>query len=328
MTTAAALPAIIRLPMWLIGVLRDLLVGTVLCLSPLTALLALGWMTRRMGATVRRRWGKPNARPGWLIGPRDRGWIAYLFGGFAANIRNGVIAAAGLALLCLPFTVLWLGAWWAGWENSFNKGYEQATIGPAVWFLGALISVPLLTHLPLALAHAAVEGRFAAFFEWRRIRSLAASSGWRIAWIALLSVALSVPFFGLRAIPVFIEGIVPEFADMTAAEQAQIAQLFDLAGAALAFVLIGFLRQRAANIYAIAVPRAANGRSAHLWTDHPALGVPIIGRAPSRAAAILWLVIAGMIWFGLPVLMVIGQFMNYDPVLWLTHPVFLLPWSG
>lgn len=328
MTTTAATPVIIRLPMRLIGLLRDLIVGTLLCLTPLTAPIALGWLTRRMGAKVHGRWGKPTARPGWLLGPRNRGWTVRLLGGFAANIRNGVITAAGLAALSLPFTVLWLGAWWAGWENSFNKGYEQAAVGPAVWFLGTLVALPILAHLPVALAHAAAERRFAAFFEWRRIRSIVASSGWRVASLALMSVVFCVPFFGLRAIPVFIEGFVPGFSRMTAEAQADIAGLFDISGAAVAFALVLFLRQRAAVIYAVAAPHAASGRFAYLWVGHMAQSIEPVGRSPSRVAATLWLVAACVIWFGLPALMVLGQFMNYDPVLWLTHPVFLLPWAG
>ena len=43
-----------------------------------------------------------------------------------------------------------------------------------------------------------------------------------------------------------------------------------------------------------------------------AQGLDPVGRAPSRIGATLWLVAASVIWFGLPALMVMGQFMNYD----------------
>jgi len=328
MNTAVARPALVTLLMWLIGLLRDLTIGTLLCASPLTALIALGWQVRRMGATVRRRWSEPTENPGWLMGRRDRGWTVWALGGLAANILSGITALVGLAALSLPFTVLWLGAWWVGWENSFNKGYEQAAVGPSVWFLASLVALPILTHLPFGLAHAAFEGKLSAFFEWRRIRSVVSSAGWRVAWLALMSGALCVPFFGMRAIPVFIEGVVPGFENMTHENQAQIAQWFDLFGAALAFVLVLFLRQRAACIYAIAVPRAAAGRFAHLWVGHTAQRVVPVGRTPTRVVSTFWLLIACVVWFGLPALIVMGQFMNYDSLLWLTHPMFLLPWAG
>ena len=296
MTTLAAQSTLVRMRMRLLGWLRDLDIGTLLCLSPLTALLVLGWQTRSMAARIQTQLGQPSPSPGWLIGQRGSGWVVRLFGGVAANIRTGIVAATGLALITLPFTGLWLGAWWAGWENSFNKGYEQASIGPLTWFLGAFIALPILAHLPLALAHASAEGRLGAFLEWRRIRSIFAAAGWRVVWLALLSVALSVPFFGLRALPVFVEGIVPAFADMTTEEQLQVAQGFDLAGAALAFVLILFLRNRAAAVYSLAAPRAARGRSASHWDGHWIKEIAPRGRESSRLTAALWLLLACVIW--------------------------------
>lgn len=328
MTTLAERPAIFRLPMRLLRLARDLIVGTLLCLSPLTALLALGWLTRAMADTIGRRWGEPVTRPGWILGPRGQGGLARLLGGLAANIRMGLISAAGLAALSLPFTVLWFGAWWAGWENSFNKGYEQAAVGPSVWLIGSLLALPLLAHLPFALAHAAQEQGLGAFFAWRRIRSVAAAAGWRVPWLAFLSVVLAVPFFGMRALPVFIEGIAPGFADMTPEGQRQVAGIFDLAGAALAFAVLLFLRHRAAVVYALAAPRAAAGRRAGVWEGNKAASISPQGKAPSRAMSAIWLKIACVIWFGLPALIVMGQFMNYSSAQWLTHPLFLLPWSG
>ena len=44
--------------------------------------------------------------------------------------------------------------------------------------------------------------------------------------------------------------------------------------------------------------------------------------------SMVWLALSCAIWFGLPALIVVGQFMNYAPMLWLNHPVFLLPWAG
>ncbi len=320
--------AALRLPARLFGFVRDLAVGTLLCLSPITAILALGWITRRMQATIFRRWYGDAIAPGWVFGLRERGWIAWLLGGLAANIRAGVLALLGLLVLTLPFTLAWLGAWWAGWENSFNKGYEQAGVGPMVWAVAALGALPILAHLPLALAHAAVEDRFGAFFEWGRIRSVAASAGARLVWLALLSAAFSLPILGLRAVPVFVEDVVPGFADMAPAAQADVANGLALAMAGLAFLTAALLRHRAAVIYARAAPRAATGRFAPLWDTHAVKSVPPSGRTPGRAAATIWLILAALVWALVPALMVAGQFMNHDAVMWLTHPVFLLPWGG
>ena len=327
MTTIAA-PSAVSIPSRFFRWLRDMAVGTLLCLTPVAALLALGWQMRAVSRRIDARWGVVATSPGWVLGARGTGWLSRLIGGLAANVRAGVFAFLGLAMLTLPFTVLWLGAWWAGWENSFNKGYEQAAVGPIVWSIGTVLALPVLAHLPLAVAYAAHESRVSAFFEVSRIRSLAAASGWRIAWLALLGVVLSIPFFGMRALPVFVEGIVPGFADMTGEQQAQVAFGFDLFGAGLAFVLMLFFKLRAASVYAIAAPRAATGRRRALWEGHVAQSVTPRGRDPWRVSSTVWNLLASAIWLALPVLIVMGQFMNYAPALWLTHPTFLLPWAG
>ncbi len=327
MTTLAAKPSA-SIPSRLVRWVRDMSVGSLLCLTPVTALLALGWQMRAVSRRVNTQWGVDAPVPGWFLGTRGSGWFGRLFGGLAANIRMGVLAGFGFAALTLPFTVFWLGAWWAGWENSFNKGYEQASVGPIVWGLSTAISLPILAHLPLAIAHAAHENRFSAFFEVRRIRSLAAASGWRIVWLALLGALLAVPFFGMRALPVFVEGLVEGFATMTSQQQMQVAIGFDLVGAILAFVLMIFFKLRAAAVYAIAAPRAASGRHAALWANHPARNVTPKGRDPWRVSSTIWLLFACAIWLTVPLLIVFGQFLNYAPTAWISHPTFLLPWAG
>jgi hypothetical protein len=293
-TVAVARPA---LPWRLIRIARDLTVGGLLCLHPVTAIIALGWLTRRMAAIM-----GAGATPGWLMGPTGAGRVTRVFGGLGANIRDGVRTLAGLALLTLPFSALWLGAWWAGWENSFNKGYEQAAIGPAVWLGATIPALLILAHLPFALAHAAREGRLGAFAEWQSIRRMRAAAGWRAAWLALMSVILSLPFLGAQALPVFVEHIVPGFAAMTPEDQHSIAGMIALLTALYSFASLYMLRGMAARI--------ALRASAKAWLTP------------------LWLILSCAIWFGLVAQIVIAQFMNYDPLKWLTHPMYLLPWAG
>lgn len=292
------------------GFLRDLAVGGLLCLTPLTSLLALGWLTRHMAAASDRARGRPAARPGWVLGRRGRGLPEALIGGLSANVRAGLITGAGLAVWTLPHGALWLGAWWAGWENSFNKGYEQAFVGPAVWFGAALPALLILAHLPMILAHAASENRPAAFFELRRIRALTTAARWRIPALAALSVILALPFLASRALPVFVEEIVPGFADLSATDQMQVAQTAQILTAGYAFAALMVVRTLAARIHARAVRVLATGT------------------APARVTGWVWTAIAAAIWFGVVAQIVVGQFMNYDGVLWLTHPFTLLPWIG
>ena len=150
------------------GTLRDLIVGTLLCLSPITSILALGWIIRRMHLSIRRRNGDAGAVPGWILGERGSGWLGRLIGGLAANIRVGLSGALSLGLVSLLFTLPWLLAWWAGWDNSFNKGYEQAWAGPALFFTGIGAYLFVMLHLPMALAHQAATGTLAGAVRMAR----------------------------------------------------------------------------------------------------------------------------------------------------------------
>jgi hypothetical protein len=96
MTSVSRMASTPALPVKALGVGRDLVVGTLLCLSPVTAILALGWITRRMATTIDRRWGEAASRPGWIMGvPRGRS-AATMAGRLSANIEAGLRAAAGI----------------------------------------------------------------------------------------------------------------------------------------------------------------------------------------------------------------------------------------
>ena len=62
-----------------------------MCLHPVTAIIALGWLTRRMAAIM-----GAGAAPGWILGPQDAGRITRTLGGLAANIRDGRVSLVGI----------------------------------------------------------------------------------------------------------------------------------------------------------------------------------------------------------------------------------------
>jgi len=289
------------------GTLRDLLVGTFLCLSPLTSILALGWIIRRMQLSVQRRQGVAGITPGWVLGERGSGWLTRLIGGLAANIRVGLSGALSLGLASLLFTLPWLLAWWAGWDNSFNKGYEQAWAGPALFFAGIGAYLFVMLHLPMALAHQAATGRWLALFEWRAVRRVVARTGWRHVLFAFMSVFFALPLFAARGLPVFVEDTIPGFANFTPEQVGNVAGIAGLAVAAYVFASLWWLRSWSARIYADADARDA---------------------APNLIFRTLRNGALATIWFGLVVLIVVAQFLHHSWWAWQTHPAFLLPWYG
>jgi hypothetical protein len=308
---------------------KDLLVGSALCLTPVTAILALGWLTRMMERTTRHAWMRPTEPVGWIMGPQGYGLMVRLFGGLGANIRMGLRTVLGLFFYTIPFTALWLLSWWAGWDNSFNKGYEQAWIGPSLGLTGVAIAILALTHLPYALAHFAVQGRFIALFEVRRIRMVFSRTGWRSVGIAALTVLLALPFFALRSLPVFVENIIPGFEALPPEDISTIIMGLTLAGAVWCFASLYILRFLAARLYARAAAHAARSPDHHaLWHNAEAMGARTGHKRTRKILRPVWFILTAVIWLGLIAQIFVGQFMNYDPLLWITHPYFLLPWFG
>ena len=192
-----------------------LLVWAVLCAAPVTSMLALGWVSRRMAWRIRQRFDMATDAPDWIMGAQGAGRWERALGGLAAKISMGLRTLAALMAWSLPFSALWLGAWWAGWENSFNKGYEQAFARPVVFVTGLLMAALLLPVIPFMLAHMAAEGRLAAIFQLRRIRGVMAQAGWRIAGLAVLTNAAALPFVGMHGFAALAPGAFPAIDAMT-----------------------------------------------------------------------------------------------------------------
>lgn len=307
-------------------------IGTLLCTGPVTAVIALGWLARRQGHLARDRFGTGEEAPGWLLGPHEQagrptGRLIRAVGGLAANIRSGLLALTALLAWTLPFTLLWLGAWWAGWENSFNKGYEQAFVGPSVFLLGAFLAALILPALPLMLAHLAAEDRLSAAFELRRIRGLVAQAGWRIPALSLLATLFALPFFAARGLITTATDWAPWVQDLTPDAAADLRGRIALALSALAFLTIWILRSLAARTYATAAPHAA-GLKPGLWDGAEAAEAAVRAQRRSRLMTALWYGIAMAATLATAFLILAGQFLDHAWWRWLFHPALTLPWAG
>ena len=306
--------------------------GALLCTGPVTAIIALGWLTRRSGHLARSRFDQVEEAPGWLFGPRElngrtTGRLARALGGLAANVRSGFIAFAALLAWTLPFTLLWLGAWWAGWENSFNKGYEQAVVGPSVFLIGALLAGLILPALPLMLTHLAVENRLSAAFELRRFRALVAQAGWRVPALSLVTASFALPFAAARGLIATATDWAPWVEDLSPDQLASLQGRITLALGALAFFTAWITRTLATRVYARAAPLAA-GLQPGLWDGTEAAEAAAPAGAASRLLTGVWYGIAVACTLGLAFLILAGQFLDHAWWRWLFHPALTLPWAG
>ena len=310
--------------------------GTLLCTGPVTAVLALGWLARSGGHATRSRFGTVAEAPGWLLGPQEREGrttgrvaraFARTFGGLGANVRSGLMTLTALLVWTLPFTLLWLGAWWAGWENSFNKGYEQAFVGPSVFLFGGFLAAVILPALPIMLAHLATEDRLSAAFEVRRLRSVIAQAGWRIPALSVWAVAFTLPFTAARGLITTSNDWAPWIADMSPDAVAGLKGQIALALAALAFLTTWILRSLALRSYSRAAPRAAGLRPG-LWDGSQAAEAAEPARPTSRLMGAVWYGAAMLITLPLVFLILAGQFLDHAWWRWIFHPALTLPWAG
>ena len=238
-----------------------------------------------------------------------------------------MLAAVSLMLATLPFVAAWTLSWWAGWENSFSKGYEQAFVGPALGLSGVLVFAVTMIYLPMALAHQAVEGRAFALFEYRQLKSAVRHSGWRYIMLAATTVFLALPIFGSRMLVVFSENLVPGIAEYTPEQIAALQSTMLFAKAGYVFVTLTFLRRWAGRIYADAVLQAKGGKDQRLWATGALAGAPSDGRASrylvGRAIRFVLLII---IWILFAFMLYFSQFMNHSWLAWITQPYTYLPW--
>lgn len=307
-------------------------IGTLLCTGPVTALIALGWLMRRSGHLASDRFGSVEEPPGWLFGPREvnrkrSGRIVRGLGGLGANIRSGILSLTALLVWTLPFTLLWLGAWWAGWENSFNKGYEQAFVGPSVFLLGAVLAGLILPVLPLMLSHLAAEDRLSAAFELRRLRSVIAQSGWRVPALTLVVTLFALPFTAARGLITTATDWAPWIEDLSPDDLVALQGQITLGLAALAFLTAWITRSLATRIYAGAAARAA-GLKPGLWDGSEAAEGAVPSRPAPRILTALWVALAFALCLGLSLLILAGQFLDHAWWRWLFHPALTLPWAG
>lgn len=312
--------------------LLSVLIGTLLATTALSSVLLLGWlmtlMRKRAFTAVA---GQPSLwdQPRWWFGPKGTGLLRRGFGGIAQNIRTGILAAASLAVATFPFAVFWLVAWWAGWENSFNKGYEQAFVGPVTGLAGVAVFAVIMIYLPMALVHQAVENRAWAFFELRRVRIITSATGWGYVMWALVNAILALPIFASRGLPVFAESIFPGLTDLSPQELETVKSRILLATGAYVFVTLVVLKRWSAGIYAQAVVRSLQTRQAAL-IGGLALARPATGKTlkpKGRIARVVRFACLFVIWSGFAFVIFAGQFLNHDWMVWLSHPYVFLPWT-
>lgn len=363
------------------------LVGVLLCLTPITALLVVGWTSRAMQRAVFKTWYADNGHddetgsfqsavlrdystrrfvrwPNWFIAEdlmmrlgdskaaeagvfrRAFVFVVSLFGALWSNLKMGLLTVLATWTLTLPLMMLWLLAWWGGWENSFNKGYEQAWVGPVLGFVATVLFMLAMTYVPLAQARLAAAGTWRSFFDYRLVRSLVTGRPVSVLKLTIYMVIAGLVIAVYRIAPLAIGNFFDVVAELSERRLLALkAGLYGL-GAALAFALFVWVRVAAAKVYARAIldavrngrlraDRLSEGERSFLTAlrllepetqDKPGMltrAVVSSGRGLLRFGVGLP---ALALWFAFAALIFVTQFFNHDWLAWINHPLIQLPW--
>ena len=343
-----------------------LIVAILLCWFIVTAVFVVGWVARlSRRAAIRkllRRKGRVSVQaasdrdeifarnagwPGWVAAPAGfRNGVGGWLGGIWENLKLGLACLVPTLIVTAPAGVLWLLSWWGGWNNSFNKGYEQSWVGPAVGLTGILFWLAVTPLIPLAQARVAVTGDWRTFFGLRVLRRIAARQRRRLFLLAVVAVGCALWLLFVRAMPSFVlQNQIANFEQMNADDLQRLSFVFYLATGAVMFAGFLLLHVWAARIYATGLDRAIQGgfldagqlheNERHLLRaveEAPArdgAAPRVSGRAHGavrglNAALAAPLTIFG--WFLVAALLYVAQFLLYAPENWLVHPAIHLPW--
>jgi len=362
------------------------LLGMAFTQSVFGALLVLGWTQRLTRRSVLKHWWRqasPAARggdfvewlredettaseahwPNWVIadqaraawrsaatkgGPSRLGLLLRLsFRSLSINLKSGLRAIACTWSMTLPGCALMLFSWYAGWQNSFNKGYELHAIGPATGLSGLLLFVAAMSYVPLAQARLAATGDWRCFFEFRTV--------WRIVrerWagsllLALAYLAAALPLTVLKTAVYFLPNHFPQMETWDGEQALRFLKAYFFWAAACFFPLFVLLRLLAGRLYAGGLLAALAQGTVRPHDLAPAelealerLGlrggrrrspagrfVRVLAWLGSRAGRALSGTALFLLWFLFVVKTVyLAEFLNFHPVLgWLNQELVQLP---
>lgn len=358
--------------------LWKLLFGAFCGMSAVLSILIVGWAQRAAHREVVRSWWKrcPNRRPresfaqfaeasgrtfelaawpNWFTGnpgPGVSGWRDRLwqraFGGLLANVRLGIQSAFNVAVFTLPGGLLWTFGWYAGWMNSFHKGYENYFVGISVFAAGIVLFIASMLYVPMALARHASTGNWRSFYDFKLIWTLIQRRWMGQFVLAVIALGLAFILSIFRAVPQFLPQMNALLANATALEQLRWIESYFLGTALFGFTAFVLFRLVAARVYAGALLDAVQRGvivqeqlADREWEILNQLGLIHLRPLPSqhvffrfarwlgtRAGRIVGGFTTSVVWFFFVFNVMTVEFLNYHQAGrgWWNQPIIQLPW--
>ena len=196
--------------------------GVIFIQSFLFAFVVLGWLWRVTQRFVLNAWWKRSKKiprreiideswPNWILGNDPNQKLRRrLFGSLWKNFKTGLQAFFNTSVILGPACALWIFSWYDGWNNSFNKGYEQAAVGPVTGLVGVFLFIAAMFYLPLAQTRHAATGDWRTFYQFRLVWTLIRRRWLECLGLAMLISALSLPIMVLKTAPNFFTAMGPD----------------------------------------------------------------------------------------------------------------------
>lgn len=371
-----------KLKTFLYGVWK-VFVGALLCQRWPTSFLVVGWSYRAMQRRALRVWEKHSPIdesnrtalkqsdplflshtnwPNWFFqqkelrrasaAPESRRTRVRRAAGAAGaslgeNLRIGFLGIFNTTVVMVLPVGLWQIGWYSGWDNSFNKGYEQYYVGIALSWIGILLFLAAMLFLPMAQARQAVTGDWRAFYHFKMLWQITRNAPVRTVLLAAAYSLTSLPIAIALAAPFFIDQTVPQSINFTATEMIEFLNRYYFRLAVYGFIAYVFVRWIAAGWYARTVVEllhtgrlkadALAGAERHalrvLQLDHqgeaeklhPAIAVTLAVSRPVWRTAVL--TGAVLVWFTFVAQIYVREFIVYHPFQgFLNQPLVQLPW--
>ncbi len=363
------LPAPLRLLVATGRIFKSWIFAALACMSIPLAILFAGWTYRLVQRRAHKLWAtllgrEPDSRrtlPWWLLsehfgeilsatkGAAFRFQIAGILrafsGSLGTNLKTGFLITLNSFLVTLPGGMIMMFSWYSGWDNSFNKGYEQAEIGPLWGLIGIFLFMAAMTYIPIAQARQAITGSTRSFWSYRKVRDVI-----RARPITCLALSGGYAFLGaifmVAVIALAFVGNGDSFEEKSSAEIISYLNVYYFLWGAF-FIVPGFiiLKLIAGRIYASASYDAIvtsrwqkeeitdreqkifeHARVAETPPALPGLmrtsltAFSLIGRLFLRTTTFLLLLLLALELY-------VAQFFTFEPATnWLRQPMVQLPW--
>lgn len=272
--------------------------------------------------------------------------IKFPFHSLWLNFRIGVQGLFNTYVFTLIPCLLWQFAWHAGWNNSFNKIYEQAHVGISTGLTGIFLFSLVMLYVPMAQVRQAVSGEWKAFYQFKTNWRLIQSSWFYYALLAMLFSLVSIPIHVIKTIPTGLGNTGTEWMN---ASDAEILQFLNTYFFFTSFIcLAGFIlvRLAAVRVYVTAVRTALRrnliavdsltpfeqnilqtvGGDRQEDVEEPHIIMQITrwtGRKMKAAVCIIFILV---FWVIFSFQIYVSEFVNYHPTrAWLNQPLVQFP---